>query len=358
MDDPQVGTVLDGRFRIDEKLGGGGYGYVYAATQLDIGRKVALKLLKPGLTRDYQVRERFRREGLVLCNLRNEHTITTYDFAQTEDGTMYIVMELLHGKSLKEVVQHETPADWRRMLKLLIQICKALSEAHSSGIVHRDLKPANIHIEERPGNPEFVKVLDFGIAKIVEGEELGMNTLPQLTARGQIVGTVRYMSPEQLMGSALDGRSDIYTLGVVVYRLVTGQLPFPNVLKPAELIAAQLRNTPQAPSQVATGIPKSIDRLVLRMLAKDVAQRFADVDELRVACEELLATEVGDENADAPRLSSADTRSSRPTPDRDAPDDATTMFRSRSSAGTRVWVAVGVAAALLAVAVTLGLLLS
>src|SRR5690606_18054076 len=132
---------------------------------------------------------------------------------------------------------------WQRMFKIASQMCTSLSEAHSKGIVHRDLKPENIHLENRPGNPELVKVLDFGIAKVMQGDGIGTKS-PQLTATGQTLGTLEYMSPEQLMGKQLDGRSDVYAMGVVCYELITGRLPFPNAKGPAGLITAQLREVP------------------------------------------------------------------------------------------------------------------
>jgi len=290
-DDPHVGTVLKGRFEIKTKLGEGGFGAVYGGVQSGTGRRVAIKMLHPEMTRDSNVVARFRREGQVLCNLRDAHTITTYDFDQTEDGTLFIAMELLEGRSLHDVFHSEAPIEWSRMIKFLSECCSSLAEAHAQGIIHRDLKPENIHLEKRSGNPEFVKILDFGIAKVVHGDGLGKSDQPQLTATGQTLGTLEYMSPEQLMGKQLDGRSDIYGLGVVAYELLTGQLPFPDATGPAALIAAQLRKTPRPPSSVNQRVPKSVDALILKMLEKDRENRHADSDDLRRACNELLNTE-------------------------------------------------------------------
>ncbi|RMH39554.1 MAG: serine/threonine protein kinase [Deltaproteobacteria bacterium] len=289
--DPYIGTTLNNRFRIEAKLGEGGFGAVYRGTQLGIGRKVAIKLLHPEMARDKNLVARFRREGVVLCSLRDAHTITTYDFDQTPDGTLYIAMELLEGRSLHEVFHAEAPIDWRRMFKFVTEIATSLYEAHQAGIIHRDLKPENINLEPRPGNPEFVKVLDFGIAKVVHGDRGGSQS-PQLTATGQTLGTLEYMSPEQLMGKDLDGRSDIYALGVVSYEMVTGRLPFPDAVGPAALISAQLRRVPDPPSRACPGanIPPGVDAVILKMLEKDRKSRFADVMELKAACEEVLRT--------------------------------------------------------------------
>jgi serine/threonine protein kinase len=285
--DPYIGVVLNDRFVVEAKVGEGGFGAVYKGKQLGTGRQVALKLLHPEMTQDENLVARFRREGLVMCNLRDAHTVTTYDFDQTRDGTLFIAMELLEGKSLHDVFYSQAPIDWRRMLKIASQMCSALAEAHGQGIVHRDLKPENIYLENRSGDPEFVKVLDFGIAKVMRGDG---SQAPQLTATGQTLGTLEYMSPEQLMGKELDGRSDIYTVGVLIYEMITGRLPFPDAKGPAALITAQLREVPELPSMVnrAGNIPAAVDQLVLRMLAKDKNQRFANVDELRTAMTEVL----------------------------------------------------------------------
>ena len=291
--DPYIGTMLNNRFSVDAKLGEGGFGAVYRGTQSGTNRQVALKLLHPEMTRDENLVARFRREGLVLCNLRDAHTITTYDFDQTPDGTLYIAMELLEGKSLHEIFHAEAPIEWRRMFSIASQMCSSLSEAHAQGIVHRDLKPENIYLENRPGNSEFVKILDFGIAKVMRGDGTTDPKAPQLTATGQTLGTLEYMSPEQLMGKQLDGRSDVYAIGVLAYELTTGRLPFPDAKGPAGLITAQLRQVPDAPSVAcpAGNIPAAVDGVVLKMLEKDKAKRFADVNELRRACEKLLATD-------------------------------------------------------------------
>jgi len=289
--DPYIGQWLNNRFLVESKLGEGGFGAVYKGTQKVTQRDVALKLLHPEMTCDENLVARFRREGLVLCNLKDAHTITTYDFDQTDDGTLYIAMELLEGRSLHEVYHSEAPVAWDRMLAILSQMCSSLAEAHDQGIVHRDLKPENVHLEKRSGNPEFVKILDFGIAKVIHGDGIGGNTAsPQLTATGQTLGTLEYMSPEQLMGKQLDGRSDVYAMGVVAFELMTGRLPFPDAKGPAGLITAQLRQTPPAPSTANPrgGIPREVDELIARMLEKDKKNRFPSMNELRTAIDHIL----------------------------------------------------------------------
>jgi serine/threonine-protein kinase len=207
-DEIYIDQVLNNRFKVESKIGEGGFGAVYRGVQLATGRKVALKLLHPEMTKDENLVARFRREGMVLCNLRDAHTITTYDFDQTPDGTLYIAMELLEGKSLHQIFHEQAPLEWKRVFKILTEMCSSLAEAHAQGIVHRDLKPENIYLESRPGNPEFVKILDFGIAKVMRGDSIDPQS-PQLTATGQTLGTLEYMSPEQLMGKQLDAAATV-----------------------------------------------------------------------------------------------------------------------------------------------------
>jgi len=288
-DEMYLGTTLNNRFKIESKIGEGGFGAVYRGTQLATGRKVALKLLHPEMTKDENLVARFRREGMVLCNLRDAHTITTYDFDQTQDGTLYIAMELLEGKSLHQIFHEQAPLEWKRVFKILIEMCSSLAEAHAQGIVHRDLKPENVYLESRPGNPEFVKILDFGIAKVMKGDSIDPQS-PQLTATGQTLGTLEYMSPEQLMGKQLDGRSDVYALGVLAYEMMTGRLPFPEAKGPAGLITAQLKQTPMAPSQAnpKANLPAAADRVLLKCLEKSKDNRHADVSHLAAALQEVL----------------------------------------------------------------------
>ncbi|MBA3394116.1 MAG: protein kinase [Deltaproteobacteria bacterium] len=306
-DEIYINQVLNNRFKVESKIGEGGFGAVYRGVQLATGRKVALKLLHPEMTKDDNLVARFRREGMVLCNLRDAHTITTYDFDQTPDGTLYIAMELLEGKSLHQIFHEQAPLDWKRVFKILTEMCSSLAEAHSQGIIHRDLKPENIYLETRPGNPEFVKILDFGIAKVMRGDSIDPQS-PQLTATGQTLGTLEYMSPEQLMGKPLDGRSDVYALGVVAYEMITGRLPFPDAKGPAGLITAQLKTTPVAPSVAnpKVGLPQAADRVILKCLEKDKANRYADVTQLAGALQDAILSEAGfgpsASQSQAPRL--------------------------------------------------------
>ncbi len=294
-DEIYINQVLNNRFKVEAKIGEGGFGAVYRGVQLATGRKVALKLLHPEMTKDENLLARFRREGRVLCNLRDAHTITTYDFDQTPDGTLYIAMELLEGKSLHQLFHEQAPLEWKRVFKIVSEMCSSLAEAHAQGIIHRDLKPENVYLETRPGNPEFVKILDFGIAKVMRGETIDPQQ-PQLTATGQTLGTLEYMSPEQLMGKQLDGRSDVYALGVVSYEMITGRLPFPDAKGPAGLITAQLKQTPIPPSQAnpRISLPPAADAVILKCLEKNKDKRYADVSALAAAVAEVLASSSSD----------------------------------------------------------------
>ena len=231
---------------VERKIGEGGFGAVFRGRQVATGREVALKILHPHNVSDATVVARFRREAEACSKLSNPHTVTIYDFDETEDGILYLAMELLRGRALQDVERGEGPLDPRRVLAILGQVAEALGEAHALGIVHRDMKPENIMIESREGE-DYVKVLDFGIAKIGDS---GGKAVPALTAVGQTLGTLEFMSPEQLRGRPLDGRSDIYALGIVAYEMLTGLLPWREARVPIEVIKFHLETEPPAPSHL------------------------------------------------------------------------------------------------------------
>jgi len=291
--DPRVGTVLDQRFRIDFALAAGGFGAVYLATDVGANAEVALKVLHPQLAQDPKVVERFRREGATLASLRDPHTVTAYQLGEAADGTLYIVMELLHGESLYHRFRARGPLPWRRVVHIARGVCSSLAEAHAAGIVHRDLKPANIHLETRGNDADFVKVLDFGIAKIAHG---GEDPEPpwgpergELTLAGQMIGTVDYMSPEQMVGDTLTGRSDIYAIGVVMYEMISGRTPFAGEPNATAMLAAVLTRTPEALSRHAA-VPPRLDQIVSRCLQRDARHRFASITELADALAEVANT--------------------------------------------------------------------
>jgi serine/threonine-protein kinase len=280
VDSDLTGRLLNNRYLIEGKLGEGGFGAVYRATQTQMNRKVALKVLHAKMARDPQVVGRFKREAQASSLLRAPHTVQVYDFDQSPEGIMYLAMELLQGRSLHAILATDGPLAPGRLVRVIDGIADSLGEAHAQGIVHRDIKPENIFLEPRP-EPDFVKVLDFGIAKIVSGEGLAAGG-PALTAAGQTLGTLEYMSPEQLMGAQLDGRSDLYAVGILAYEILTGGLPF-DVKTPGEMITAHLKLMPPPPSMRSPGrgISPLLDHLILRLMAKKREERYRDTNELR-----------------------------------------------------------------------------
>jgi serine/threonine protein kinase len=274
--DARNGSVLDDTYRIDAKLAAGGFGVVYRATHLRSGLELALKVLHADFAANDTIAARFRREARALANLHDAHTVVTFERGELRDGTLFIAMELLRGDTLLERFRASGPLPWRQVLEILRAACSSLG-----GIVHRDLKPANIHL----GADDFVKVLDFGVAKVLPGSDLEEAT--ELTLVGQTIGTLEYMTPEQLIGAVCTPRSDIYALGVVGFEMICGRRPFPDAANPASLITALLTESPPAPSSFAP-VPEAVDRLLLRCLERDPAYRFANVVDLAAAIDRAL----------------------------------------------------------------------
>ena len=283
--DDMIGRTLNKRYVVGEKVGEGGFGAVFRGKQVATGREVALKILHPYNLGDATIVARFRREAEACSRLRNPHTVITYDFDETEDGVLYLAMEMLNGRSLHQLERTEGKLDPDRVLRIIDQVAEALSEAHQKGIVHRDMKPENIFIERRAGE-DYVKVLDFGIAKMMS-DDRGQAAL---TAVGQTLGTLEFMSPEQLRGQALDGRSDIYALGIMAYEMLTGDLPFKNAKTPVEIINFHMQKPAPPPSRLRPElqIPSYVDEVILKMVAKTRDERHADANALRAHIAEAL----------------------------------------------------------------------
>jgi len=279
--DPLVGSIFDRRFHVDERIAAGGFGAIYRATHIKSGHRIALKVLLPSLAQDLGVVARFRREGDTLTTLRNPHTIIAYELGEAADRTLFIVMELLYGESLFERYKANGPLPWRRMAKIAREVCESLEEAHALGIVHRDLKPTNIHLEQQGDDRDYVKVLDFGIAKI-----LGAGAA-DLTNAGQMIGTIDYMSPEQMLGGSVTGQTDIYTLGIVMYEMIAGCMPFGESLTAAQALSAVMKSKPQ-PLYLRAPVPEDLDRIVMRCLERETSRRYQTVRELRDDLERLL----------------------------------------------------------------------
>ena len=277
--DPLIGRVFEGKYRLDEPLGGGGMGTVYRATHLLIDRPVALKVLSQRFVGDQTAQQRFRREARAAGRMQHPNAVTVTDFGTTNDGYLYIVMELLEGRTLRDLLAHEAPLDPARAVSLMLQACAAVAAAHDAGLIHRDLKPANIFIEQRPNFPAVVKVLDFGVAKfVVEEHDDDYNTLTQV---GALIGTPRYMSPEQCAGTvALTPASDVYSLGIILYEMLTGVAPF-NGETHLAIALKQVSEPPQPPREIVATIPELLEQVVLHALAKNPNERPRDADELR-----------------------------------------------------------------------------
>lgn len=279
--DPLIGQVIAGRFRVTRVLGEGGMGIVYEGEQ-PMGsavRKVAIKTLHQHLSKDPSVLARFHRECGTVAQLEHPNTIKVYDFGTTDDGTLYIAMEFVSGRALSDAIETsgKLPAD--RVVTIMRQVCGALEEAHQQGIVHRDLKPENIILTSRAGEVDFVKVLDFGIAGRTESADASKEA--KLTQQGMVLGTPPYMSPEQFTGKALDGRSDVYSLGVVAYEMLTGRLPF-DAETPWEWATQHMTAQPKPLEELVAhdaSIPAPLKQAIMRALAKDREQRPGSVRE-------------------------------------------------------------------------------
>ena len=269
--DTLINTLFDGRYRILQKLGSGGMANVYLAEDEELGRRVAIKILNDRHASDESFVERFRREAKNAAGLSHPNIVSVYDRGEAE-GTYYIAMEYLDGRSLKERIVGEGALSIPAAIEVTRQILRALGFAHGRGIVHRDIKPHNVLLaQDAPGDgePRF-KVTDFGISR---------TTASQMTEAGSIVGTAQYLSPEQARGAPVDQRSDIYSVGIVLYELLTGKLPFTGET-PLEIAMKHLSEIPKPPSELRPDIPADLDMVVLRALAKDPADRYESAQEM------------------------------------------------------------------------------
>jgi serine/threonine-protein kinase len=283
-----LGQQLQGTpYKLLRKLGVGGMGIVFEAEHVDLGRRVALKLLHGNLNRDPQVLARFRQEARSAARIRHPHIVEIYDFGTTSAGEVFLVMELLEGQSLTRLLR-AAPQPIERCVNLLCQVCDAVEAAHKAGVIHRDLKPDNVMIlpqRRATGSPwgDLVKVLDFGIAKMMD-TGLGGRDGQTITRQGQLFGTPEYMAPEQILGARSDHRVDIYSLGCIAYEMFTGALPFGGESY-GEMLAAHIKDPPAPPHQRAPGreIPPALSEVVLRAMAKDPPERHASMAELAEA---------------------------------------------------------------------------
>ncbi len=286
MSDPYIGREVAGQFRIVKRIGAGGMGAVYKAEQASMRRFVAIKILHPRYLSRKDLVSRFRREARAMSHLSHPNTARVFMYGQVEDGAWYFVMEYLEGKNLAQLVRSEGPMEPSRAAKVMVQVCGALDEAHTYGIIHRDLKPENIFLTSQGGITDYPKVLDFGLAKVTE-REMNPNSLV-LTREGMVFGTPEFMSPEQARGQTLDGRSDIYSLGTILYELVSGKLPF-DAKQPIEFIQLHVKASPIPLSRRAPRVPEALERVVMKALAKNPNDRYASAREFANALEQFLS---------------------------------------------------------------------
>jgi eukaryotic-like serine/threonine-protein kinase len=265
-----------GRFKLEEVIGQGGMGKVYRARHLDLDRMVCLKMLRPALLEDLTVVGRFEREAKAASRLNHANSIQVLDFGRNEsDGALFIAMEYVQGKDLRVVLRDEWPLPEERLCNIMAQVLAALGEAHAHKVVHRDLKPENIMVERRTDG-DFVTVLDFGIAKILDSD------LPGLTRSDVVCGTPQYMAPEQATGTQLDARCDLYSVGVILYQMATGVLPFDGPSS-MEVLTRHVNDLPVPPRERAPSAPISpaMEALILRALEKDPGARPQTADDFR-----------------------------------------------------------------------------
>jgi hypothetical protein len=295
--DPLVGRVLEGRYRIDALLGEGGIGRVYRATHLKLDRPVALKVLHEGFRTSVDVRQRFEREAKTLSALRHPNIVTITDYG-VENDLPFLVMELVEGQDLDRLLEaHAGPLPVARVIGLMIQVLRSLAQAHGMGIIHRDLKPGNALLQVLPDGSDHVEVLDFGLAKFVDDAPAAVSS-PKLTRAGTVVGTPAYMAPEQASGGTCDPRTDVYAAGVMLFELLTGELPFP-MQDPAAMLRAHLVQTPPKLRSLRADASPALEAIVDKALAKDPNGRFVDGAAMLAALESVDARPSGERLLDA-----------------------------------------------------------
>ncbi|HUH02385.1 MAG TPA: serine/threonine-protein kinase [Kofleriaceae bacterium] len=278
--DPFVGNVLDDRYEILQRVGEGGMGVVYRARQMSIDRTVAIKMLSAQMAKDPNWVQRFNQEARACSRLQHPNTIRMFDFGQTKEGRLYMAMEFLDGQSLRDAIARGAPMAAVRVAKILIQCCASLAEAHSFGIIHRDIKPDNVFLLNMAGSPDFVKLLDFSVAKLLQENDA------MRTQAGVVFGTPQYMSPEQGRGMPLDARSDIYALGILAYEMLMGRVPFTDD-NPMNVLQMHIRQpVPVLPAV----IPQGMRDIVERCLQKDPGRRYQSATEMMQHCQQVFAS--------------------------------------------------------------------
>jgi serine/threonine-protein kinase len=279
-----AGKVLDGRYQVDKRLGEGGMSYVYRARDVETGDTVALKILLPRLSRDPAAVERLRREASIAERFAHPNVCPILRLGETPDRMLYLVMPYLEGEPLSDRETALGPYPLSEGIAILVQVCHGLQHAHDLGIVHRDLKPENIMLVPEPDGSVRAVVMDFGLAK----QRRAGPELAKLTATGIVLGTPEFMSPEQIRGKPLDGRSDVYALGVLAFELFAGQLPFTGK-SAQEMMIARLRGSPKRLRHIREEVPTKLEAVIERCLVLDPAGRYQTMDELGHAFEAVVS---------------------------------------------------------------------
>ena len=278
--DPMIGSLIGGKYRILRRLGVGGMGSVYLGEHDVLKRRVAIKCLNNNYSQHEDLATRFHREALAANAVNSEHIVEVTDMGKLDDGTMFMVLEYLEGRDLSNLIEESGKLPFARVVNIVLQICSALAKVHEKGIIHRDLKPSNIYLIKRDSNPDFVKVLDFGVSKFEVSLD-GKKTA--LTAIGETLGTPYYMSPEQVDGCCtVDSRTDIYSLGCIIFNALTGIHPF-NADSLALLLCNICRQPPPSLRSHRPDVPEAFERVWFKTMAKQKEQRYSDCLELREA---------------------------------------------------------------------------
>ncbi|MCK6545537.1 serine/threonine protein kinase [Myxococcota bacterium] len=299
--DEHVGRVFCGKYRVDQLVARGGMGRVYRGVQYPLGRPVAIKVLSRELNRnDPQFARRFTLEAATAAKLAHPHTITVFDYGETETGDLFIAMEYLQGRSLAKLLEEEGRLSVHRALAIALQVARAVREAHQMGVIHRDLKPGNIFLCDEADEGDYAKVLDFGLVKLFRPspEDRGAHADEpgafeeedgEITRTGTLLGSPKYMSPEQIQGRPLDVRTDLYSLGVILFQMISGKAPFSG-LTSVDIIYKHVHVPVPPISGVAPDVecPPIVEALIEKCLAKDREDRFASMDALIVQLKESL----------------------------------------------------------------------
>jgi len=337
--DPLLGTTLAGRFTILSRIGSGSMGSVYRARQAAVGRDVALKIVRRDRAYDSETKTRFEREARAVSLLKSPHTVTAFDFGEAEDGSWFLALEMLEGETLGERLRREKRLHWADALRFACDALRSLAEAHAQGIVHRDLKPDNLflaRVHDPGGDREICKILDFGIAKWVRDEDAPVDQLETLA--GTVFGTPRYMSPEQAQGAPLDARSDLYSLGVLLFQMLAGRAPFVDD-DAVVVMAKHIKNAPPELEEAAPGveIPIAVEAVVRRALEKLPENRPSTAEQMLIELEHALAVSRAVESGVRPHVAAED------------------LPESLRLAERRTWLLGGLLAASLIASIALGL---